>query len=211
MPELRAFDAMLGECAAPVLKAAGFRKSGRTFRFVAGHGDHAFVHFQTFVTDHEPWTDFFVNLSVVPVPQLDWLRRDHRGPARKPVPGEGLWQGRVDAPEEVATPGWAPSTDLWRFSPVDPRCGAVLAEVLHEQAVPLLLRLTDRAEFLAMIRDPAKPLGPGLGHPIVLMADEGPSPELDAEIAYYEALDPVEWPVGPEIVAWARARASLVQ
>ncbi|MBN6041467.1 hypothetical protein [Amycolatopsis sp. 195334CR] len=82
---------------------------------------------------------------------------------------------------------------------------------MREQAVPLLLRLTDRAEFLAMVRDPAKPLASGLGHPIMLMVDGGPSPELDAEIAYYEALDPVGWPVGPEIVAWVRARASLVQ
>jgi hypothetical protein len=211
MPDLKAFDAMLNQHAAPVLKAAGFRKKGRTFRFVAPNGDHAFVHFQTWISSHEPHTDFVVNLSVVPVPQMEWIRDDYPQAAnRQPAPGDGLWQDRAHPPKDVAGPE-PHMTDLWRLADADAAttCGALLADVLREHAAPLLIRLTDRAEFLAMVRDPARPLKVGLGHAeIMLLVDEGPSAELDAEIAVYEAMDPKEWPIGRQLAAWARQRSS---
>jgi hypothetical protein len=87
-------------------------------------------------------------------------------------------------------------------------CGASLAKILADEFVPLLTRMLDRTEFLAMARDPAKPLGDGIVGPeeIMLLIDNGPSAELEAAIAKAEALDLERYPVAPQLVAWARQR-----
>ena len=42
----------------------------------------------------------------------------------------------------------------------------------------------------------------------MLLVDEGPSAELDAQIAIYEAIDLEKYPPGRELAAWARERSA---
>jgi hypothetical protein len=210
---MSALTSLLREHVTPLLSEFGFRREGRRYRLVAGNGDQAFVAFQRSRTDPGAADEFFVNLAVVPVPYWDWLRHIRPGDALtdnlQAEEADGLWRDRLVAPPQFAA-GIEPwQAERWLLDSVEnlPACGAALATALREQAVPQLTQLLDRREFLALSRDPARPLGPGVGPAeLILLVDEGPSPELEAEIARCEALDSADYPVAGDLARWARAR-----
>jgi hypothetical protein len=89
-------DIVIKNHVVPVLKDAGFVKSGKTFRRTASNGDVAVIDFQRSAGSWRDRIIFFVNLAAVPVTQHDWLCRD--SPvirARKPSSAAGLWRERV--------------------------------------------------------------------------------------------------------------------
>ncbi|GAB2575611.1 DUF4304 domain-containing protein [Kribbella endophytica] len=201
-------DQLLKDHVTPVLTEHGFAKAGKVYRREAGTGDLAFVVFRRWQTGVGEHAEFVVNVSVLPTTQWAWLVHDQPKTAgRKPQYGDGLWQGQVAAPAEFAAGEW--DTERWRIadpSDVD-RVGAGLAQVLTEQTVPMLTRMLDRKQFLTMIEDPA--YKPGLGHgEVMLLVGEGPSPELEAALAWYDAKDPAEWPAAARLARWARAYAA---
>jgi hypothetical protein len=205
------FDRMVREYVTPVLREAGFASRGRTFRLGAGSGDEAIVSLRR-AGGRGDRVEFHVDLGVVVVPYWDWLGHVFSRPAdRVPTDTDGLWRSRLDAPPAVRADAGPWTRNLWLLAGPDqvPACGAALAEVLRAEAVPLLTRLLDRGEFLALSRDPDRPLGTDLGPAeLMLLVDAGPSAELVAEIARYESLDPETYPYAGRLAAWARDRAA---
>jgi hypothetical protein len=203
------FDRMVHEWVAPVLRQVGFAGRGRTFRLGVVSGDQAIVSLRRAGGGGDR-VEFHVDLGVVVVPYWDWLGQVFPRPAeRAPTDTDGLWRGRLDAPPAVRADAGPWTRTVWLLAGPDmvPTCGAALAGVLREEAVPLLTRLLDRAEFLALSRDPVRPLGTDLGPAeLMLLVDAGPSADLDAETARYESLDPQTYPYAGRLAAWARER-----
>ncbi len=206
-------DRMLRTYVTPVLADAGFVKKGRTYRLTAATNDAAMVNIQRSGGGVGDRVVFFVNLSVVVVPHSDWLdytlgiteatERSYAG---------GLWQSRLDAPASVAADDFSWGSERWLLDGAEmvPECGELLAGLLRDRAIPLLVKLLDRDTFLALSRDPKRPLGPRVGPAdIMLLVDRGPSVELEAAIAECEALDAETYPMAGKLAAWARQRARM--
>ena len=218
---MKPVDRLVRDHARPVLTEAGFRRKGNRFWLTAPNGDVACVDFQTQagVTVMRPdgvhampdWAAFFVNIGVVPVPRWDWLCHQFPGLSKQvPEASHGLWTSRAVAPPEVADDV---ISDSWVVKGADQVavCGEHLARVLRDDVVPLLVWCLDRAEFLALCRDPARPLDPPPSDAeLILLVDDGPSPDLDAALAVLGARDPHDYPVAAEYAAWLRARAAVV-
>jgi hypothetical protein len=201
-------DTVIKDHVAPVLKEAGFAKSGKTFRRTADNGDVAVIEFQRSAGSLDDRIIFFVNLAAVPVPQHDWLYHDAPAArARKPSSAAGLWRQRILAPDELNADRESPwRSERWLIdgpSSVD-AVGSTLAHVLTTEAIPMLIKLLDRKLFLELALDPAKPLGTLWGDaPALLLVDAEPSGERDTAIAAAIARDPEG-----EFAAWLRERVA---
>ncbi|WP_328392365.1 DUF4304 domain-containing protein [Streptomyces sp. NBC_00390] len=71
---MSALDLLVKQHAAPVLKAAGFKKAGRTFRLIAGNGDQAILGFARHYVAPDAVV-FEVGYGIVPAPYWEWLDR----------------------------------------------------------------------------------------------------------------------------------------
>jgi hypothetical protein len=180
----------------PVLAEAGFRRRGREYSLAADHGDLVFVR----LTKQLGADLCAVDVSALPAPYWDWLC--HTTP--------GLESSRPEA----ATAAYFWSRRVWPASghwPLTDDAGRVLAERLRTEVVPFLRTLLDRRTFLAMNRDPARPLGKKVDE-VPLLVDRPAQPaddasaDLAAALAVLDARDPVDFPYARPYAEWARRR-----
>ncbi|MEU6772204.1 DUF4304 domain-containing protein [Streptomyces sp. NPDC046759] len=69
-------DLLVREHVAPVMRGAGFKRSGRTFRLIADSGDQAVLGFARQYVD--PGAAVFeVGYRIVPAPYWEWINRQH--------------------------------------------------------------------------------------------------------------------------------------
>lgn len=219
---MKPVDRLIRDYARPVLAEAGFRRKGNKFSRTAPNGDMACVDFHTrsgVVTMVDggmrampDWSSFVVTIGLMPVPRWDWLCHQFPELAKKtPDSAYGLWTSRVLPPPEMAEDAAARESWLITGAGQVPGRGEHLARLLRDDVLPLLVRCLDRAEFLALCRDPARPLDPPPSDAdLILLVDDGPSPELDAALATLDGLDPTDFPVAAEYAAWLRTRAAAV-
>ena len=206
-----ALDQLLRDHVSPVLEAAGFVRRGRTYRLIADNGDQAIIAIERTAGSRGDVVEFYVHAAVVPVPYWAWIQ--HVFPTvgdRAPDYSDGLWRHRVEAPPTCRADAGPWTTDLWLLAGPSAvaSCGEQLATILRTETAPLTTSLLNRATFLALTRDPTKPLGVSIGPAdLMLLVDEGPSPELDKAIAHYRSLDPTDYPAAADLAAWAEARA----
>lgn len=200
-------DTLVKQHVAPVMKAAGFTKKGRTFRLSAESGDHLFLQFDTHAVD--PGRHVFdVTFSVVPLPYWEFVKRQHVTPLAPDASG-ALATCPVIPPAEVAhePDEEMPFRSRWAF--MEPRtrdlCGRELARVLVEENLPRMTRLLDRKTLLEETRtNPNGELVTMWGaaqSEIVLRIDDDPVAEVAALVDKAEADG-----VFPGFVAWARQR-----
>lgn len=202
-------DEMLRTHVAPVLTGAGYRRSGRVYRFAAPNGDLAVIEFPARVLSRD-YVDFAVTTGVAPTPAVDWIRRkaetmDSQAPGLECrlirvdlTPPRRWWRG-------VGTPDM---DQHWGFKKDDggDQCGIELAGLLADQVVPTLRRLLDRQELLAEVRNPrlgdkaSLNFGKELAE-IVMLVDHGPTPDLEELLESREAANPQD-----ELASWARRR-----
>jgi hypothetical protein len=210
-------DRMLRTYVAPVLRELGFSKRGRRYRFTAPRGDRAEIEVEAF-SPLGGRVRFAVSYGVAPSPLTGWLLRIE-DPDELPDRSYDMWHDTLLEPgreHDVMNPprdamGHLVPREEWYFTADDPADeaarGATVAGLLQDLVVPVLMRMLDRATLLATIQDPATPPGQ-LGAsdrlaPLMLLADAGPSQELDAGLRPIEAEgDPLGF------VAWARGWAA---
>jgi hypothetical protein len=198
-------DVIVREYAAPVLAAAGFRRSGRVFRLDGERGDAAVLEIAPFVLSSG--SRFSATGGVIVTPYADFIDRALGDiPRRRPGPSSALvelpvlpprewWQGVGQEPREDPQWGFTDDADV-------PACGRAFAAVLAEDVIPVLVRLLDRTRLLAEMRERTTPdlrrkLAPRRDV-LLLLVDEGPSPELDRLLR--------ELGEGDMVADWARAR-----
>jgi hypothetical protein len=207
---------MLRTYVAPVLRDLGFTRRGRRYRSTAPSGDQAEIEIEPFAL-RDGRARFAVSYGVAPVPLSGWLLRIE-DPAQLPDRAYAMWHDSLTVPGRSAYPptprdsmGYLLPHNEFAFAVDDPAaeaaCGTTVAGLLQDMVVPVLMQLLDRATLLATIQDTATPPG-RLGAsdslaPLMLLADEGPSEELDA------GLRPIETEGDPlGFVAWARGWAA---
>ncbi|MCG7205849.1 hypothetical protein [Streptomyces arenae] len=200
-------DTLIKQHVAPVMKAAGFTRKGRTFRLAAGTGDHLFLQFDTHAVD--PGRHVFdVTFSVVPLPYWEFVKRDDVDPPAPDASG-ALATCPVIPPAAVAhePDEEMPFRSRWAFT--EPRtrdlCGSELARVLVEEDLPRMTRLLDRRTLLEETR--TNPNGElvrlwgAAQSEIVLRIDDEPAEDVAALVDKAEADG-----VAPVLVVWARQR-----
>jgi hypothetical protein len=161
-----------------VLRESGFRGTQPTWVLTAPHGDLGVVNVQRASWSYPGTVSFTVNLAVIPEPWWrylqSWFPDD---PPKKPKEYHGMWRDRLHPGPGVATDpvkwdGW------WQVNDGATAAAAAddVAASLRTHGIPELTRLSNRREIIAEAKGPGHN-GIGL---VVLLADEGPSAELDA-------------------------------
>jgi hypothetical protein len=142
-------------------------------------GDTAVVSAQASTFGTRAVARFVINLSVVPAPLWAWWHETGQRP-RVPVGGDGVGLGRLAAQEADAD-----HSERW-WEVADARdavaCGEELLSQLASVGLPRIRSLLQRPQLLAAVRDHRYPATPALAY-VCLLADEGPSRELDQERA----------------------------
>ncbi len=169
-------DAVLKDYVTPVMRAAGFKKSGRLYRLRADNGDYAMLDVWSRGINAFGSIAFGLMPCWATVPYVAWRRHLERDNGDE-VPGseyairgemvappEEFWEGigskphmelvrqTTLPPEMVARlEGLPPSSDpVWALNPsrgLDSG-GKALAQRLESVTVPMLKRLLDRSELL---------------------------------------------------------------
>jgi hypothetical protein len=216
----------------PLLAANGFTKIGATYRLAGRNGDQVLIEARRESGSSAEEGRFFVNLAAVPHPRWEFMRfcypKQRLGQPgvvdgvlglrlRTDVNEVGYWYdprpeswSRAWRPGSGPRPRWSSDEWLVRGAEGVAICGPVLAAALRDEALPLLLSLLDRQVFLARIRDQASSFPQGTRvaawTELFLLIDDGPSDELEAQIARVEAWE-AEHPDRPHsLVTWARQR-----
>ncbi|MEV4616082.1 hypothetical protein AB0K43_26335 [Kitasatospora sp. NPDC049258] len=172
-------DTLIRQYAAPELRLAGFRRSGRSFRRASDRGDVAFVAFAEFPLDPVTVT-FGIELALTTRAHWEWIRRQTAPQYLGPPEHSGwLLRWSCPPPEQLARdPEDDPET--WMFGPRTDEVGfgAQLAQALRTTAVPQLLHLLDRGNLLEECRTPRIARMKGLASPlerqIIAMVDDAP-------------------------------------
>ncbi|WP_426562463.1 hypothetical protein ACPPVT_17450 [Angustibacter sp. McL0619] len=171
---MKPLDQVVRDRVAPVLKDAGFKRKGRAFWLASPSGDYAVVAVSAFkLAVHD--AEFFVDFAVTPKAYLDFVNRN--GDAQG-APG-GLWTDRLQVPGKQTIA----MRDHWSFDLDDDATGEQLTTLLR-QVVPSLIRLLDRRNLLAYVREPSTRMQeiwirPREAAVALLLADDGPSAELE--------------------------------
>jgi hypothetical protein len=179
-------DELLKRHVTPVLREAGFRRSGANYRLVAENGDVAIVDVTRWTPD--PAVDgFLMNLSVAPLPYVEWLNRDRpERMARSRGRQHALLQWSLAAPPEWQLVPAAMNT-VWALagdSDVD-AVGEVLRPMLAD-AAPWLVSLFDREKLCATIQERYADFTVPLGRHVaqaVLRSAGGPADEVERLLA----------------------------
>ncbi|MDX3540658.1 DUF4304 domain-containing protein [Streptomyces sp. MB09-01] len=195
---------------APVMKAAGFKRSGRTFRLAADNGDQAVLGFARHYVDPDAAV-FEVAYGIVPAPYWEWINRHSvGGDGRAPLAfGPAVMSGSVVPPPHAAHAPEAgmPFRARWALRADNSLvCGQALATVLHDETVPQIVRLLDRGNLLQEFRHPALPvvrLVPLTRAEILLRVDDAPSEEVESLLAHLQPAGP-----GDDFATWTRRRLS---
>ncbi|MEV6057171.1 hypothetical protein [Streptomyces sp. NPDC052107] len=201
-------DALIRRYVAPLAKAAGCIRSGRTFRLIADSGDQAMFDFHTHAVDPD-MVVFEVNWHIAPLPYWEWITRQ-RVPTPKLTNSSGAMATcRVMPPQEAAhhpRDGFPFFRERWVFpyEGSDKICGQALERTLREETLPRMRHLLDRSNLLEVVRSRDVSLvmrmNP-LAREIVLRVDSGPVEEISALIAQEEATGRF-----PPFAQWARRR-----
>ncbi|MFJ3728927.1 DUF4304 domain-containing protein [Streptomyces sp. NPDC090045] len=195
---------------APVMKAAGFKRSGRTFRLIAGNGDQAVLGFARHAVDPHAAV-FDVSYGIVPAPYWQWIKRHSAdGDTRVPIVfGPAVLSGRVIPPPRAAH---APDAEMpfrarWALRGDNGTVrGEALATVLHDETVPEIVHLLDRSNLLQECRHPALPvvrLVPLTRVEILLRVDEAPVEEIESLLGDVQLVSR-----GDDFITWTRRRLS---
>ncbi|MFF8267578.1 DUF4304 domain-containing protein [Streptomyces sp. NPDC016562] len=205
---MRPLDLLVKQYVAPVMKAAGYKKSGRTFRLIAGNGDQAVLGFARHYVDPEAAV-FEVGYRIVPAPYREWIHRHSAiGDTRAPVAfGPAVLAGSVTPPTQAAHAPDSPMPFRERWALREDNgltCGEALATVLHDEAVPQIAHLLDRRNLLQECRHPALPvvrLVPLTRVEILLRVDDAPHEEIESLLADVQLASPHD-----EFITWTRRR-----
>jgi hypothetical protein len=192
------------------LRPWGFRGSGRVWRLVTDEGV-AVVEKQAAARSWQSETGFYLNTAVVPTTWWAWNRATGL-PIGKAGSAHGirLLERRVASADRGHADGW----DRWRVA-ADTDVDGLRADLLAgvTGAAGRLTELLAPGRYLdELLAVPDKKVGHWQAV-VVLLADRGPSAELDAAYAGAReayagrprAADFVE-----ELIAWSRARAAGV-
>jgi Domain of unknown function (DUF4304) len=219
----------LGEVVRPYLRAEGFTVTGQTWRLVTPEHDFGVVDVQSSKWNRPEMYECVMNLGVVPAPWWDWQQsyatRGRQqglrvtGGRALPSSASGLFRGRLHAG------GIAKREQWWKVQDLSEAYAAAedMVAQLQMRGIPLLRRLLDRRTMLEVLRTRAPlPFGDVLGGTdveyfrrlAVLLSDHGPSPELYAVVAKFEAAvdqgpyPSSEWKSG--LTSWVRSRAGTL-
>jgi hypothetical protein len=196
---VKPLDQVIRDRIAPVLKDAGFRRKGRLFWLETSSGGCATVDVISFRLGYHD-AEFFVEIDVEPGVYSDFCSRRGAG-------GGGLWWDRLRVPGKPA----GRMSDLWSINIDDDAAGQQLTETLR-QALPQVLDLLDHKNMLAFVQkspDSWRRIRPHRDVAItLLLAEEGPSAELDQRLAELEATDPTDkWAeLSRDLAAFVRKR-----
>lgn len=194
---------LLRDQVSPMLRASGFRGSGGRWVLAdAGTGDMAIVQAQSSAWNSATAVSFYVNLAVVPAPWWAYLTdRDGDNASKTPKEHHGVWRDRLDG---RAGGSWT-ITDVVSAQ----HAGQNITTRLTAEGVPRLRHFLNRPTLLDHLRtmehDPifrSEPLA-------VLLADAGPSAELDAILSQIRAdvdngnYPPVRARLALRLIDWA--------
>ena len=196
-------DELLKRQVTPVLREAGFKRSGANYRLAAENGDVAIVDVRRWTTD--PAVDGFqMSLSVSPLPYVEWLNRDRPERMARPRGREhSMLQWTLAPPPECHLVPDATNT-VWALAgeaDVD-AVGDVLRRMLADD-VPGLVSLFDREKLCATIQERYADFNvPPERHvaQAILRSAEGPAEEVERLLA--AAMTPVM----PALREWIIAR-----
>ncbi|MFD8547091.1 hypothetical protein [Streptomyces sp. NPDC059649] len=206
---MRPLDLLVREHVAPVMRAAGFKRSGRTFRLVADCGDQAVLGFSRHYVDPDAAV-FGVGYGIVPAPYWEWINRQHWASGQVGAPR--AFESAVVAGDVIPPPGTAHRPDCegrlrsrWALRE-DNRdlCGEALAGALRDEAIPQMVHLLDRTNLLEDRRHRAMPVVRLVPLPrleILLRVDDAPRREIEALLADVQPAGP-----GDDFAAWVRRR-----
>jgi hypothetical protein len=192
-----AIDQVILDRVAPVLEEGGFRHQGRVFWLQSAPRDRALVSVHASRLGPRQ-AEFFVDLAILPAVYRDWLSQ--RGKRHDdPI---GLWTGPLHSPGRHDS-AWL---GHWSFDLDDHETGQQLTWRLRKM-LPGLVRLLDRDNFLAFVRNPSTPeseLHLRRDAAIaLLLAENGDSVELDTLLAGLAAQGS-----HPDLVPYIRTRAA---
>ncbi|MGT2526076.1 DUF4304 domain-containing protein [Streptomyces nojiriensis] len=201
-------DLLVKQHVAPVMKAAGFKKSGGTFRLTAGNGDQAILGFARHYVDPDAAV-FEVGYGIVPAPYWEWIDRYSAiGNARAPVAfGPAVLAGNVIPPPRAAHAPEAAMSFRARWALREDNglsCGEALETVLRDEAIPRIVHLLDRSNLLQECRHPALPvvrLVPLARVEILLRVDDASNEEIESLLANVQSTGPQS-----DFVTWTRQR-----
>ena len=216
----RSIDSMTALGFNIAMKELGFRRTGRTYRLGAKGESQGLVNLQGSSGSGGSTTLFYVNLNVIPKAWNEfaaWSRgKDVVGDPDYTV---GVLRNRLPSPIDVAYRYVAGDGNTsivrqqWSFSDEDEaeHCGRRLTMIIERDVAPLFAQLKDDThQLLDFFSRPAGERGvlPRLGTrpstlAAVLLADRGPSAELDRavdELSNHKG--------GEEVLRWVHMRTT---
>lgn len=198
-------DTVIGRYVTPVMKPAGFRKKGRSYRLTGDNGDLIIVEFDV---RSEPGV-FAVDFVMVPLSRWDWLNRNDLG-LSAPGAGAGVVRCDIVPPQHVAHRFRAgpPFSYRWVVDQADEgtRCGTALADALKDR-LPLMRQLLDRETVLREASDPDSDIRRLISKELLtlfLRIDAVDATGLEDLLARLEP----DQPNRESIVDWARTRVA---
>jgi hypothetical protein len=206
-------DELLKRHVTPVLREAGFKRSGANYRLTADNGDVAIFNARRWTTD--PAVDgFMLALAVAPLPYVEWLNRDR--PERMARPrglehGMLTWYLKAPLRWQLTPKGQDTVWALAHESEVD-AVGEELRKILTD-GVPWLVSLFDHDRLCATIQERYADfdirLERHLGQAVIRSA-EGPAEEVTRLLAASEEvtrlIPAAHAPALPALREWIIAR-----
>lgn len=147
MTAQKAFRALMRDCVAPPLRAAGFQAAAATWRLSSPRGTLAIVNVQKSWDNDGDEVNFYVNLAVLPLALWDFEAQTfpRRHPAR-PMERDGLLRKRLNPPSP------AREREGWVVRPGD-RCGEILRDQLERVTIPELRTLLDPGRLATALQN----------------------------------------------------------
>ncbi|NEA31260.1 hypothetical protein [Streptomyces sp. SID13031] len=182
-----ALRAVVSDHMAPLLKEAGFARSGPRFTLTTASGDQAWILAHRFELG-EYDAEFHVDSGVRPS-SLDAVKE-----AKVPI-GDSVLDQRMSDPWD--------SLQMWKFDLDDTATIAIFKDALRDLRDHLAHLVADRQNLLALLRDPAARVRSISGPRDRLLAvssyDLGPSEELETALRSIEQRNPSD-----RLPAWIR-------
>ncbi|MFC4856934.1 hypothetical protein [Actinophytocola glycyrrhizae] len=220
-PRTKLLDELVEQYLTPIMKAAGFRKSGKR-RWLAGQAPDNMI-----LLDMRPHQSdvhqvgFFVEWSVIPAAVLDYRNRNSPK-VRRPDITWGILSDRVVVSPEIAVSFNIDGDETrWMFSMSDgiDECGAALRRLLSDDGLlDRLLQMRDRQHLLQVLDMKSQtrlPAGTPPGWPwryLAMYINDGDLELLDSMLAPLEEKYPEPDLATPsrqryyEFLVWLRQR-----
>jgi hypothetical protein len=192
---------------APAMRSAGFKGSGKNWRRFNNLGDVAMVNVQSSAWSTQDEVRCVINLAMSPRPYLAWFaHRCHMEIPKNPGHTWGIYRDRLDASE----PG-ADRETWWTIgTPSEAETTARdMARKLATEGIPALSALLDRQRLLQTLREGRSGFGKESWLKrceALLLADNGPSPELDRILDDLSGRAPGERKPPDDFETWIRAQ-----